>query len=253
MESAVRHAINPILPIALVALISGCGAGSPSAPRLGGATIDVDQTGTNSQPADTANVQDAETLPEAEAPAQEAFQEAAEPENTDSETGSGNETVAENESADVAISEGPIACGPIDLAMRLQILDEINDLRATGRNCGTEWFPAVDPLSWDDALDIAAARHSDDMATHDIFSHTGTDGSSVGERATQSSYTWDRIGENIAAGQRSAQEAHEGWIESPGHCRNIMQADFENIALACTVNDDATYTRYWTQVLGRRR
>jgi uncharacterized protein YkwD len=45
-----------------------------------------------------------------------------------------------------------------------------------------------------------------------------------------------------------------GWMASPGHCANIMQADFRDIGLAC-VNGGASssYRTYWTMTLGSAR
>ena len=56
------------------------------------------------------------------------------------------------------------------------------------------------PLTWAPLLETAALRHINDMSDNGHFSHTGTDGSSVGQRVTDSGYTWRSVGENIAVG-----------------------------------------------------
>ena len=127
----------------------------------------------------------------------------------------------------------------------------VNAARARARQCGTEDFEAVPPLAWDARLADAAEDHSRDMAGNDFFSHSGSDGSSVGMRATAAGFSWSTVGENIAAGQRSAAEAVDGWIESPGHCRNIMNPRFASLGMACVSDPGATYGTYWTQVLAR--
>ena len=53
----------------------------------------------------------------------------------------------------------------------------------------------------DDRLRAAARAHAMDMAQNDFFSHTGSGGSSVADRATATGYLWTTVGENIAAGQ----------------------------------------------------
>ena len=53
----------------------------------------------------------------------------------------------------------------------------------------------------------AAYRHSRDMADHDHFSHTGTDGSTLGARVDAAGYAWSGVGENIGAGYGSLQLA----------------------------------------------
>lgn len=131
-----------------------------------------------------------------------------------------------------------------DETMALRVLDLVNDQRAQGCRCGNDYYPPVSPLRLNSHLMNAARLHSADMADRRRMEHQGSDGSSVGDRATAAGYRWNRIGENIAWNQRSASEVFNGWINSPGHCRNIMQSAFTDMGLAV---DDW----YWTQVLGR--
>jgi uncharacterized protein YkwD len=133
----------------------------------------------------------------------------------------------------------------------LQILDAVNRARATPRNCGTRAFGAAAPLAWNGALAAAALAHSRDMATHRHFAHKGTDGSEVGTRASRAGYRWRTIGENIAAGQTSAQETVAGWIESPGHCANLMNPMFTEMGAGYDIRrEKMPGFAYWTQVFG---
>ncbi|MEM9836702.1 MAG: CAP domain-containing protein [Bacteroidota bacterium] len=135
---------------------------------------------------------------------------------------------------------------PNDLAPVFQtLLNKVNEIRATGCPCGSEFFPAVAPLSWNAQLATAAERHTTDMANNEHFSHTGTDGSSSGQRATAAGYNWRTVGENIAFGYTSATAVFEGWKSSPGHCRNMMNAAFREMGAAEADN-------YWTQAFGAR-
>ena len=135
-----------------------------------------------------------------------------------------------------------------------EMLDAVNQARATPRNCGTRAFGAAPPVAWNGALAAAALAHSRDMATHRHFAHTGTDGSGVGTRAERAGYRWRTIGENIAAGQASAQEAVAGWIDSPGHCANLMNPTFTEMGAGYDIRR-ATMpgSAYWTQVFGLPR
>jgi uncharacterized protein YkwD len=136
-----------------------------------------------------------------------------------------------------------------------EALAMVNAYREVGASCGSEGnFPAAPPLAWNAALTQASLVHSDDMAAFNFFSHTGSDGSSAGQRATAAGYIWQSWGENIAAGQLSVAEVMAGWMASPGHCANIMYADFRDIGLAC-VNGGASssYRTYWTMTLGSAR
>lgn len=131
----------------------------------------------------------------------------------------------------------------------------INAHRAVGAQCGSQGsFAPTTPLAWNAALTQASLRHSDDMVANNSFSHTGSDGTSAGDRATAAGYIWSTWGENIAAGQPTVSSVVAGWMASPGHCANIMSKHFRDIGLACvggTANN--TYRTYWTMTLGAAR
>ena len=129
-------------------------------------------------------------------------------------------------------------------------LAAVNAARAAPRKCGDEQFAAAPPLRLNHALDAAALSHSQYMAQLRWFKHQQKNGSVVGDRALRAGYRWRTIGENIASGQRTAQEAVEGWLDSPGHCANIMNAAFVEMGVGYAVNP-VRGTLYWTQVLAR--
>lgn len=133
------------------------------------------------------------------------------------------------------------------------VLALINQLRVESQTCGDTSYPAVTEITWSSTLTLAATEHSNNMANYNFFDHTGLDGSTVGTRVTAQGYTWSRVSENIAAGQTSAQSVVDGWMSSEGHCANIMNADVTEMGLACQVNSDSDYQRYWTQVFAKPR
>ena len=112
----------------------------------------------------------------------------------------------------------------------------------------------LQPLTLDLQLVDAAQDHSGDMAQDDFFSHTGADGSNVGSRVKDTGYQYSTVGENIAAGQTSAAEVVEGWMNSPGHRANILNANFTEIGIGYEYLENDTgsvnYNHYWTQVFG---
>ena len=132
------------------------------------------------------------------------------------------------------------------------LLAAINQARASSRSCGATVFPAVAAVTWNGQLFDAAAGHSYDMATQNYFSHTSLDGRTAGQRISAAGYGWTAYGENIAAGQGSVGAVMGDWMSSPGHCSNIMNGNFTNVAVACVSNSSATYNRYWTMNLGRQ-
>jgi uncharacterized protein YkwD len=135
-----------------------------------------------------------------------------------------------------------------------QVLVAVNVARAEARNCGTAHFPAAPPLAWNDTLALAALAHSSDMAAQRYFNHQGKDGRAVSDRATAAGYRWRLVGENIAAGQDSSEEVVAGWLDSPGHCSNIMNPAFTEMGSAFAISGNPKSGRaYWTQVFATPR
>lgn len=143
------------------------------------------------------------------------------------------------------------SCGLPDF--RNSLLQQINDARAAGRTCGSTAMPAVAALNWNDPLFSAAARHSRDMAINNYFSHTSLDGRTFSQRIAAEGYASSWAGENIAAGQQTAAAVMNSWLNSPGHCANIMRAEYRDVAVSCVQQSGSTYGRYWTMTLARPR
>jgi uncharacterized protein YkwD len=132
-----------------------------------------------------------------------------------------------------------------------EILNRVNQARAAGRTCGTTSYAPAPALRWNGVLFNAAGAHSTDMAANNYFSHTSQDGRNPGQRITGAGYAWSAYGENIAAGQTSAQAVVDGWLASPGHCANIMNASYADMATACVASSTSIYRTYWTMDLAR--
>lgn len=132
-----------------------------------------------------------------------------------------------------------------------EILSRVNQARSTARSCGPESFAARGPVRLESRLSAAARRHAVDMATHDFFSHTGSNGSDLSDRVDAQGYDWSRLGENIAAGQDSAKQVVDAWLASPGHCRNIM-GPFTELGVGYATGD-TRYGTYWVQDFGTPR
>lgn len=133
------------------------------------------------------------------------------------------------------------------------VLALVNKARARPRRCGSKSFSAVPPLTLSATLTRAALAHAQDMAAHDHFEHAGTNGSTPSQRATAAGYKWRNIAENIAAGPATADVAVDGWLDSPGHCANIMGAQYAEMGVAYAVNAKSQAGIYWAQEFGRPR
>ena len=104
-------------------------------------------------------------------------------------------------------------------------------------------------------LQTAARNHSTDMACNAFFSHTGSDGSSVGQRVSGQGYSWSWVGENIfASGNTSAsapQNAFDWWMNSAPHRANLLHPQFIHIGLGYIYEPNSPYRGYFTAVFAR--
>ena len=125
------------------------------------------------------------------------------------------------------------------------LINLVNNYRKAGCKCGSDYYPPVQPVTWNDNLERAAKEHSDDMNAKNYFDHTGSDHSSAGDRISKYNYTWTTYGENIAKGFTTEEGVIKGWIESTGHCRNIMNGNFKEMGVSRSGS-------YWTQVFAAR-
>lgn len=131
-----------------------------------------------------------------------------------------------------------------EISSRSSLLAEINKLRVEGCTCGSTDMPRVDSLQWNETIEKAALLHSNDMAKKSFTSHTGSDGSDTGSRLSRVGYNFSSWGENIASGISTKEGALNGWKNSEPHCKNMMNANFTEIAVA-------KKGTYWTMVLGK--
>jgi uncharacterized protein YkwD len=137
--------------------------------------------------------------------------------------------------------------------VQARVLALVNEARARPRRCGNDSFAAARPLRLNTTLHGVADAHAADMARYRYFSHTGRDGSHVDGRASRAGYPWRAIGENIAAGQMQADTAVQGWLNSPGHCANLMSPAYTEMGAAFAVNNRSSAGIYWVQVFGAAR
>ena len=150
----------------------------------------------------------------------------------------------------------------------VEMLKAINNARAKARDCndGLGLVNAAPALTWSDELYASAYEHSNDLASSNTFSHygSGTASDITGQNNNKASYFNERIrangyaeyrtiGENIAGGQASIQEAVTAWLASPAHCTNIMNPNFKEIGVAVVANPSSDYGIYWTQSFGAKK
>ncbi|WP_290648476.1 CAP domain-containing protein [Aquisalimonas sp.] len=119
--------------------------------------------------------------------------------------------------------------------------------REQSRECGNEAMSPAPALSWNDQLASAARGHSRDMAETGRISHTGSAGETLRDRIEAAGYQARAWGENVASGQRDIEAVVQAWLDSPGHCANIMNPAYEEFGAAVKQGQDGS--PYWTLVL----
>ncbi len=92
-----------------------------------------------------------------------------------------------------------------------------------------------------------------DMADRRYFDHHDSTGRDLTARITGFKYNdFSTLGENIAMGQRTAQEVVEGWMNSPGHRANILSRNFSEIGVGYVPSTGHGTQGYWVQDFGSR-
>ena len=119
----------------------------------------------------------------------------------------------------------------------------------------------MQPLLYDPILEAAAQAHVNDMDSSGRYlAHTGSNGSSPGDRIELAGYQaqWHVYAdgskmypsqENAAYGQRSPEEVVNGWMNSPGHRAAILTPETKEIGVGFEI-DDVTGGSYWIQNFG---
>lgn len=129
-------------------------------------------------------------------------------------------------------------------AMATEALSLVNQQRTAGCTCGSTRMPPVAALRLNDQLRAAAQAHANDMAAMRKMQHTGSDGSNVSARVSRAGFDWSAVAENIAWNQRSVEAVVNAWINSEGHCKNLMSERYQFMGFGET-------EWYWAQVFAR--
>ena len=101
------------------------------------------------------------------------------------------------------------------------------------------------PLRINLKLTQAGLRQSQDMAIHNFFSHTGSNGSGFSDRISAAGYNWSAAAENIAAGQSTPTAVFQSWLNSPPHKQNMLNAQYTEVGFGYAYNSQSTYQTYW--------
>ena len=130
-------------------------------------------------------------------------------------------------------------------------LELVNQVRARGTRCGERSFAPAPPLRLSGTLGGVAFGHAADMAQHNYFEHEDLAGRTPADRVRATGYREKLVGENIAYGPKSTDEAVQGWLDSPGHCENIMDQRFAEVGIAAASGQVGRRGLYWVMELAQ--
>ncbi|HEX5759012.1 MAG TPA: CAP domain-containing protein [Thermoanaerobaculia bacterium] len=124
------------------------------------------------------------------------------------------------------------------------MLARVNALRAAA---------GAAPLALDPRLNAAAQRHAEDMLARSFYAHESPEGTGPRERVRAAGYPPAAlVGENIARGALSVEEALAGWNRSRPHRRNLLHRSYEHLGVGFAAGRGAEgWTVVWVQDFAR--
>ncbi|MFC7062210.1 SafA/ExsA family spore coat assembly protein [Halobacillus seohaensis] len=122
-------------------------------------------------------------------------------------------------------------------SLEQQVIDLTNQKRSEN---------GLSALRADWELSRVARYKSKDMENKGYFSHESPTYGSPFQMMSDFNVSYSRAAENIAAGQSTAQEVVNGWMDSPGHRKNILDANLTYIGVG--YSEGGSYGHYWTQM-----
>ncbi len=146
----------------------------------------------------------------------------------------------------VFIARNADALGDKGRAPEKKVVELINRARSKGMSCGGRYYGPSRPLVWNEILGRASLKHCLFMADKGILCHTSRHSGGTGEWLSRLGYNWQAYGENVGEGYGTPEEVVRGWLESPDHCRNIMNPAFKEAGCSYARGQRRTY---WTLML----
>jgi uncharacterized protein YkwD len=96
-------------------------------------------------------------------------------------------------------------------------------------------------------LDRSAQGWTNEMVSHRDFSH----GADFSSRITAVGFDWSNVGENIAAGFQTPSSVVHAWMQSTGHCQNILSPVYRMVGTGVSNGGPESNERgTWTQDFG---
>ena len=102
-------------------------------------------------------------------------------------------------------------------------------------------------------LNRSAQVWTNEMVSHHAFSH----GADFASRISAAGFDWSNVGENIAAGFQTPASVVHAWMQSTGHCQNILSPVYRMVGTGVSGgapqgNDTGTWTQDFGLWMGQR-
>lgn len=140
---------------------------------------------------------------------------------------------------------------PESVQFEEEVLLLVNENRSRAADCGVEGaFNPAPPLVMDPILRCSARLHSFDMFDQMYFEHDNPEGLTPFQRMSAAGFVGSGGGENIALGQSTPEQVMAAWMDSDGHCANVMRPNFTLIGVGYHPGMGRMSSNYWTQNFG---
>lgn len=120
---------------------------------------------------------------------------------------------------------------PVIQPAAVQLLALANQARAAA---------GASPLKWDDALAVAARKHTQRMAAEGPIGHRYPGELDLSERAGLAGAHFDLIEENVAIGT-TPDQIHDEWMHSTGHRQNMLNPEVDRVGIAVIASRGVLY------------
>lgn len=110
-----------------------------------------------------------------------------------------------------------------------QLLNKTNSERASA---------GLESLKPNEKLDLAAQAKAEDMAVRNYWSHTSPDGEEPWAFVARHNYSYQKLGENLAAGFDSEDSTINGWLASQSHKENLLNPYYSDVGFGITKSSD---------------
>lgn len=151
--------------------------------------------------------------------------------------GSEGETTNHNSQNDNIEMQNDTPQGTTTSAEAGQILNLVNNERAK---------QGLSSLTLSNELTSIANTKAEDMRDNNYFDHTSPTYGSPFEMLQRFGVQYSAAGENIAAGQKSAEAVMRDWMNSSGHRANILNREYKELGVGYVTG--GSYGTYWVQL-----